>query len=250
MSRRFDPDDPELMDRPQPVTPELERDLANLRTLNRRFGAYRIIDHVLRPHLREGASLRIVDFCTGSGDLPVYVANAARESGARVEIDAVDFNASTLAIAREYCRDYPEIRLHHGDARTWAPDGRSPDWVLCSLALHHFARSDAVRLLQRMRSLAVRGALAADLERAPWVLAGIFAASLFFREAMTVHDMRKSARAAFSFNELAAMAAEAGWPRFRSHRRFFYGRQAIWYENTAPARPGEVGDPGPLPVPA
>jgi len=35
VKRQFDPALPELMDRPQPVTRELERDLANLRSVNR-----------------------------------------------------------------------------------------------------------------------------------------------------------------------------------------------------------------------
>ena len=38
MKRVFDPQDPELMDRPQPVTPALEADLRNLVSLNRWFG--------------------------------------------------------------------------------------------------------------------------------------------------------------------------------------------------------------------
>ncbi len=38
MKRQFDPAEPELMDRPQPVSAELERDLKNLRQLNRWFG--------------------------------------------------------------------------------------------------------------------------------------------------------------------------------------------------------------------
>jgi hypothetical protein len=39
MKRSFDPAVLEMMDRPQPVSPELERDLERLRQLNRWFGA-------------------------------------------------------------------------------------------------------------------------------------------------------------------------------------------------------------------
>jgi len=37
MKRNFDPAEPELMDRPQPVSAELEGDLRNIRQLNRWF---------------------------------------------------------------------------------------------------------------------------------------------------------------------------------------------------------------------
>ena len=48
MKRQFDPATPELMDRPQPVTPELESDLRNIRQLNRYFGSYALIEYFLR----------------------------------------------------------------------------------------------------------------------------------------------------------------------------------------------------------
>ena len=43
MKRQFDPAEPELMDRPQPISPELESDLHNLRQLNRYFGSYALV---------------------------------------------------------------------------------------------------------------------------------------------------------------------------------------------------------------
>jgi len=43
---------------------------------------------------------------------------------------------------------------------------------------------------------------------------------------------------AFSFRELAAAAAEAGWSEF-GHRRFPVSRQAIWLEREALAPPRE-----------
>ena len=45
MKPRFDPAEPELMDRPQPVTPELPSDPRNLRELNRYFGSYRLSEN-------------------------------------------------------------------------------------------------------------------------------------------------------------------------------------------------------------
>lgn len=234
ISRRFDPADPELMDRPRPVTPALERDLANLRRLNHWFGARRVNERILGPCLRRGPGrpVCVVDFAAGSGDLPREMARLARRHGTPVEIHCVEAHPSTLEIGKRHCRDTPEITWHLADMRTWEPppDAR-PDWVTCSQALHHFTEEDATLILRRMRAITRGGALLADLERSPYAVAGIFALSPFFLEPMTREDMRRSALAAFTKEELQRMARAAGWPETARHERFFYGRQALWFES-------------------
>lgn len=226
MLRRFDPDDPELMDRPQPVSPALERDLANLRGLNKWFGAWRIVRKVLGPALRQGGTLRMADLCSGSGDLPRLMVELGRRHGTEVRVEAVEGHPATWEIGRKFCQDEPGIVFIKADARTWEPV-EPPDWIVCSLALHHFTEADAVVILTRMRLLAKCGVLIADLERSWWATAGIYVASIFYREPMTVEDMRRSALAAFSWKDLSRITAAAGWQGIR-HERFWYGRQAVW----------------------
>ncbi|MFL6519059.1 MAG: methyltransferase domain-containing protein [Chthoniobacterales bacterium] len=226
--RRFDPAEPELMDRPQPVTAELESDLRNLRQLNRYFGSYRLIEHFLRRWLRPRTKMRIVDFATGSGDIPRLIVDHARKIGAEVTVDAVDQQASTIEIARGLSRDYPEIQFIAGDVLTFS---REPyDMILCSLALHHFAENDAVALLKRCRELSKRYVLVADLRRGWLATAGVrLLTSLFFRQEMTQVDARLSAARAFSFAEMRSLAERAGWKNF-GQARFAFARQAIWLE--------------------
>src|ERR1044072_8214746 len=100
MKRSFDPAVLEMMDRPQPVSPELERDLERLRQLNRWFGSYHLVSLFMRRWIVRGAQMRLVDLATGSGDIPRLVVDHARRVGARVEIDAIDQQAATLEIAR------------------------------------------------------------------------------------------------------------------------------------------------------
>src|SRR4029077_229506 len=75
--RQFDPAEPELMDRPQPVSVELEHDLRNLRQLNRWFGSHRLVLHFLRRWIKPGQRTRIVDLATGSGDIPRLIVDLA-----------------------------------------------------------------------------------------------------------------------------------------------------------------------------
>jgi 2-polyprenyl-3-methyl-5-hydroxy-6-metoxy-1,4-benzoquinol methylase len=238
MSRRaFDPAVPECMDVAQPVTPELERDLANLVTLNRVFGSHALVLRHLRSRLhRRLRPWRILDLATASGDIPRAIARWAARTGVPVTIDAVDFQASTLTIARRLSTDFPNITYHEGDIRTFGVDDiRDADFatwdvVLCSLALHHFTEADATGVLRRVAALSSRHALVADLRRCARGTLGVdLLTATVMREPMTVTDARMSVRRAFSYEEFAALARAAGWERFGHARRFCF-RQAMWMD--------------------
>jgi len=230
MKRKFNPAEPELMDRPQPVSSELERDLHNLRQLNRLFGSYGLVSRFLRRWIKPGGRVRIVDLATGSGDIPRLVLDYARRAKAEVRVDAIDRQSATLEIAKSLSVDYPEILFCEGNILEWQAE--SYDIVLCSLALHHFSEDDAVRLLKRCRELSRGFVLVSDLRRGLLASIGVYLlTALIFREAMTRNDARVSAARAFSFRELRELAQRAGWTDF-GHARFKFARQAIWLEKT------------------
>jgi 2-polyprenyl-3-methyl-5-hydroxy-6-metoxy-1,4-benzoquinol methylase len=226
------------MDRPRPVSPELVSDLENLRKLNRYFGSYRLIRFFLRRWIRRGDNLRILDLATGSGDIPRLVVEFAREVGAQVEIDAVDFQPSTIELARRWSAEFSEIRYHCADIHRF--DENQPyDIVLCSLALHHFSADEAVHLLRRCRGLSRGHVLVADLRRGWFAKVGVaLLTTLLFREAMTRNDARVSVVRAFSLRELDELARAAGWSGY-GHRRFRFARQAIWLERPPFDQPKE-----------
>src|SRR5256714_15335627 len=167
MKRQFDPALPELMDRPQPVTRELERDLANLRSFNRWFGGHGLVRHFLRRWLKPNDKARILDVATGSGDIPRLIADHARRQNLAVQIDAIDQQESTIEIARRLSAAYPEIDFSRANLFEWDPPA-GYDIVLCSLTLHHFTNDDAVRALQKIRELSRARVLLADLRRTLW----------------------------------------------------------------------------------
>jgi len=227
MKRSFDPAQLELMDRPQPISLELEKDLQNLRQLNRFFGSHRLILHFLGGWIQPGDHVRIVDFATGSGDIPRLIVDYARKIGATVDIDALDRQSATLEIARKLSVDYPEISFIDANILEWeAPDPY--DVVLCTLALHHFSEEDAVRVLRRCLDFSGGFVLISDLQRGWFATIGVYLlTALIFRQPMTRYDARLSAARAFSFTELDELARKAGWKNF-GHKKFRFARQAIW----------------------
>lgn len=234
MERKFDPGEPELMDRPQPVSAELISDLRNLRQLNRYFGSHALTTQFLRRWMQPGAQWRVLDLATGSGDIPQLVVDYARQVGATATVEAIDQQVSTLEIARGLSVGYPEIDFKQGDILSFGENGQY-DLVLCSLALHHFTDEAAVRLLERCRQLSRKFVLVSDLRRGWLATVGVHLLTTFiYCEAMTRTDARLSAARAFSFREFHSLAERAGWRNFE-HRKFRFGRQAIWLE------PGTAG---------
>jgi hypothetical protein len=153
-----------------------------------------------------------------------YVRNA---TGTPVPLDAI----STLQIARDLSAKYPEITFTQADILNWSA-AEPYDLVLCSLALHHFSENDAIRVLERCRSVTRRFVLVSDLRRGLLASLGVwFLTATIFHEPMTKYDGRLSASRAFSFSEMNELARRAGWQNF-GHRRFPFARQAIWLEMT------------------
>ncbi len=229
MKRSFDPAVLEMMDRPQPVSPELERDLERIRQLNRWFGSYRLVLRFMRRWIKPGAPMHIVDLATGSGDIPRLMVDYARKIGAHITIDAIDQQTATLEIARKLSVDYAEISYREGNILKWDPV-EPRDIVLCTLALHHFSEEDAVKVLRRCRELSQKFVLVSDLRRGFLLRSGVhLLTALIFREPMTRYDARLSSERAFSFSEMRDLAVRAGWRNF-GHKKFRLARQAIWLE--------------------
>jgi methyltransferase family protein len=229
MKRIFDPAVLEMMDRPQPVSPELERDLERIRQLNRWFGSHRLVSIFMRRWITPGARMRVADLATGSGDIPRLLVDYARRIGAQIEVDAFDRQAATLEIARGLSAGYPEISYHEANILDWNSAG-GYDISLCSLVVHHFSDDDAAKVLRRCRESSKKFVLVSDLRRGFLLRAGVYMlTALIFREPMTRFDARLSAQRAFSFAEMRELAIQAGWKNF-DHKRFRFARQAVWLE--------------------
>ena len=232
MKRQFNPAELELMDRPQPVSAELESDLENVRELNRWFGSYALISMFLSRWIKPGGRLHVVDLATGSGDIPRLIAEYGRKIGAQLQIDALDRQSATLEIAKRLSARYPEITFVEGNLLEWKAT-EPYDLVLCTLALHHFSDNDAVLVLQRCRELSRKFVLVSDLRRGWLATIGVqLLTETMFREPMTKYDGRLSAARAFSFSEMNQLARRAGWTNF-GHKTFPFARQAIWLEAAA-----------------
>ena len=219
--RQFDAANPELIDRPGADAALLRQELIVLESANRRGGhalvlkclkrlltprPHRAIEHSRPGHRRRG--------------FPRAIAAWARQRGLPVAITGVDRNPLVLGFAREWCRDWPEIRLEQHDLLALPYAAASFYVVMCSNALHHFDAEDAVVVLRRMQELARVGFIVNDLRRnwpAIWVMELV--ARTMIESRMARQDAVQSCRAAFTVDELSALARRAGLRDFRLPRR-------------------------------
>jgi len=215
-ARQFDQDIPELMDLPHPDPGILRQDHGNLRTINKYFGGLRAVRKhaiALISKIDRTQTIHVLDLATGSADHPISLVRLARRLGRNIQVTAVERSPLTLSLAFEQTAKYPEITVRQGNILMLDYPPKSYDIVLCSLAIHHFSRADAVRILRTMVQFSRIGLIVNDLYRswpAAWT-AWIYT-HLTTRNPMTLNDSYVSVLRAFTPTELREMAEESGVP--------------------------------------
>jgi 2-polyprenyl-3-methyl-5-hydroxy-6-metoxy-1,4-benzoquinol methylase len=228
--RRFDPDCPELIDRGGMDAALLREELQTLENCNRRLGGHDLVLQYVQRLVDSAkpASLSILDLGTGVADIPRAIAAWVRRRGLPTVITAVDRNPEIIQIARESCRDCPEIRFEQHDLRSLPYEPESFDLVLCSLVLHHFESAEAVAFLRRLHALSRCGYIVNDLRRNwPAIWSTELLTRTLIRSPVFRHDAVQSCRAAFTVRELSDMAERAGMKRFQIKRHHAVFRMVL-----------------------
>jgi ubiquinone/menaquinone biosynthesis C-methylase UbiE len=212
LPRRDDAD--ELLDQPHHDPAELADNLHDIRTVNRLAGGgATVLRHLpgLVGRVPRGRPVEILDLATGSGDIPREIAMWATRHAQPLRLTVTDISPAILAEARRTLASQPGVTFALWDARAVPAPDRAFDIVLCSLALHHFAPPDAVRVLAEMGRLARAGFIVNDIRRcAPGYLSACLASRVATRNRLTRHDMPLSVRRAYTPAELRALLQQAG----------------------------------------
>ena len=214
--------EPEWMDAPGVDRALLDDSLRYIRRVNTLLLYTRAtLSHLARfsRRWRRGERITIVDFATGSADVPMAVVKWAKRRGFDVRVVGIDLHETTCDVARAATRDEPAIEIVRGDALDPPFDAGSFDYSLCSMFLHHLSDDEAARVLAAMGRVARRGVIAADLLRRRRAYAWI---SLFtlLSNPMVRHDARVSVAQAFNEAEVLALRDRAGLSFTRLYRHF------------------------------
>jgi ubiquinone/menaquinone biosynthesis C-methylase UbiE len=169
---------------------------------------------------KPGETIRIIDFATGSADVPLAVVRWAHRRGFDVRVVGVDLHEATCQMARDATRHEPRVTIVRADALAELPfDAGSFDYALSGLFLHHLSETDAVQVLRAMDRVARRGIVVGDLLRNRRAYAWVVLFTLWANP-MVRHDARVSVAQAYSEPEAAALAERAGLRYLRYFRHF------------------------------
>ncbi|MFI5272868.1 MAG: methyltransferase domain-containing protein [Ktedonobacterales bacterium] len=190
----------------------LRHNLRDIRRINGLLGwrplAVRGVARQVRAARLRAFSL--LDVASGSADIPAAIARWASRANIAARIVATDLSPQIVAIAREACAGTHGLSIERQDALALPYAAGSFDFALCTLALHHFAPDEAIRVLSEMARVS-RRVLVYDAQRARLAFLGVIVLTRVLRmSAMTCHDAPASVRRAYTARELRTLAAHAG----------------------------------------
>jgi len=213
--------EPEWMDRPDVDPHDLRRSLRFIRIVNSLLRYTRAtiahLERFSRTWERDQA-IRLIDFATGSADIPRAILRWADARGFQMEIIGIDLHPLTARIAEEGGSPDPRLRIVRADAMNVPFADASFDYALTAMFLHHLDDEQVVRVLREMDRVAARGMIAADLLRNRRAYAWIQLLTLGSNP-MVRHDARVSVAQAFNRAEVLQLRERAGltYTKFTRH---------------------------------
>lgn len=227
-------DEPELIDDETQPYEDFRASMTDVQNANRILGGTSVVARQARVWLsgirQSGESqtrtVTFLDVATGSGDLPKAVLRIAHSEGVQARVIGLDFSVPILRFAREEIGTVPNLRLVRGTAFRLPFGDRSVDYVLCSLAFHHFGFDQSVATLREMERVSRRGWLVNDLRRS-WSAWYLFRAvsAIARMNRLTRHDGPASILRAYSAAEYRSMPEALGLREgkdYRLRRSLFY----------------------------
>ena len=208
------------MDREPVEGEELDGVLRFLRLTNLRFGGNRVVLRRLAEWSRAwppGRTVTVLDAGCGGGDLSEAILEWAERNGTPVRVTAVDRAPAIAARAGERLARWPNAAVLRGDALDAGRTGVH-DYVVASLFLHHVPEAGLVAALRALDRAARRGVVVGDLRRTLPSYLAVGAISVAAGNRIVRNDGPLSVRRAFSADELAGAAAEAGLPYLTARR--------------------------------
>ncbi len=214
----------EWMDRPAVDPAMLQRSLRFIRRINWMLGYTRAtIWHLTRfsQTWKRQDTIRILDFATGSADIPRAILRWADVRGFDVRVVGIDLHPVTARIASDESLD-SRLQIVQSDVLRLPFEPYSFDYAITNMFLHHLPDDDVVRTMQIMDRVARRGIIVADLLRHYRAYAWITLFTLMSNP-MLKHDARLSVARAFTKPEVLALRSRAdvdyaGYYRHFGHR--------------------------------
>ena len=241
--------EPEIIDAPHLLScSEWLVILRELRMVNRWLGGSRAALQEVKPLIQEIAgretekrAVEIVDFGSGSADIPVALVNWARREGHSIRVLSVDLDPIVCKIAHRQTLTYPEITILQGDVRRPHLREHGCDLLLCSAFLHHFTNAEIAGILRTLLPKTRKGIVISDLHRHPLAYFSIrLLTALFSRSRAVRNDGPLSVLKGFRRPDIRTILDTAGIRQARVRWRWAF-RYVVFIPATPSCHPSLVG---------
>ncbi len=201
---------PEFLDQIDLPDKNLFRNYAELHTINKLLGGYRITLKGLSKFHLLGKNLSVLDAGCGGGDTLKAVVDWARKKKINCQLTGIDLNNTAIQYARENCKDFPEIEFIHDDIFHHLLNDNKYDVIMSCLFMHHLSDDQIVRLLYLMNESTNMGFVINDLQRHPIAYQSIkFLTRCFSKSYLVKHDAPLSVLRGFSADEWKQLFSKA-----------------------------------------
>ena len=205
---------PEWLDADDIPAQDLQRNLDDLRWLNRYLGSHWLLCTALQRVWRQvgcPSHLRVLDVGTGAGDIPAVLTRWGERRGVHIAVVAIDSHHGVLQYMRSVQSLPPSIACVQADGLCLPFHAHTFDVVLCSTMLHHLDWQQGIALLQSMATVARYAVVVNDLVRSRlYYYAARLMLSCMACHEVTRHDGPLSVLRAYRVEEVRKMAHLAG----------------------------------------
>jgi ubiquinone/menaquinone biosynthesis C-methylase UbiE len=225
---------PELLDTDAGTRREVERSLADLKTINRYLGGRHTMTRLILRVASQAKCRKIswLDVGGGTGDLAALTSEALRPHGIELQTTLLDRMPSHMSAPFRGQRDASTAGRNGlyasvgGDALALPFREDSFDVVSSSLFVHHLEPQQVVEFARQALRIARHAFLINDLIRHPLHLALAYAGYAFYRSPLTRHDSVASVRRAYTLEEIEHLLRQTDAERIEL-RKFFLFRMGV-----------------------
>ena len=205
----------ELLDSDSGTPEEISASLADLRSINRKFGgAATTLAMVERVAEATGSGrLSLLEVAAGSGDVPCYAREKLSVRGVDLEVTLLDRSALHVGNGG---------RSVVGDALALPFSNASFDLVSCGLFAHHLSSNQVVQFVNEGLRVAKCAVLINDLIRHPLHLMMVYAGWPLYSSRLTRHDAPASVRQAYTIPEMQSMLRQTTASRVEITRHYLF----------------------------
>lgn len=230
----------EIMDDPDLDLTALREVFVDINKVNRILNGHAITLKAIEKIFERNPqnSYTIMDLGCGDGDMLKQISLYFKDRPISLNLIGVDLNGKAITIAKENCRDFPNISFLRQDILTMDTIGAPCDILLCTLTMHHFGKEEIPVFLHRIVQLPKIGLIINDLQRSrlSYHLFKLFS-GIFIKTDIAKYDGSVSIKRAFIKSELREYSR--AFPHIAHEIKWKWAFRYLWTMQLKKNRPHE-----------